>query len=175
MSASSRHEISFLRNKPNRYAAAAKTINGSARIEKARLKWSSAAQPVSKPSTSRSSLCARLSPVALARCNRSQNGNWSKSRSASFRPRGYWCDALMARRISRRRSSSNRQPRGGPQPDRESFTAAVGSTVRNSRGSTASRPWRNSKCSCGSLTFPVEPTRAMTCPRDTFSPRFTSS
>src|SRR5215469_92606 len=87
----------------------------------------------------------------------------------------YLYDAPLTRRISRRRSRSNRQPREGSQPDRESFVAAVGGGLRNSRGSTAWRPWRNSKCSWGSLTLPVEPTRAMTCPRATLSPRFTSS
>src|SRR5215471_6220091 len=98
-----------------------------------------------------------------------------KAKAHLFFLTAYWCDAPLARRISRRRSRSNRQPREGSQPDRESFVAAVGGGLRNPRGSTAWRPWRNSKCSCGSLTLPVEPTRAMTCPRATLSPRFTSS
>ena len=73
VSASSRSEILFLRNKPNRCAAAAKTINGSPRIEEAQLKWSSPTHAVSKPSSSRTSICARLSPSSAGtRCSRSQ-------------------------------------------------------------------------------------------------------
>src|SRR5712692_688962 len=44
-----------------RCAAAASTMSGSARIEKARLKWSSPSHTVSKPRASPSSICARRS------------------------------------------------------------------------------------------------------------------
>ena len=42
-------------------------------------------------------------------------------------------------------------------------------------GSTASVPWRISKCNCGEVTEPVAPTVAISWPRRTVSPRRTST
>jgi hypothetical protein len=46
---------------------------------------------------------------------------------------------------------------------------------KNRVGSSGDEPLRISKCSCGVLTLPVWPERAMTWPRLTWSPRLTKS
>jgi hypothetical protein len=52
---------------------------------------------------------------------------------------------------------------------------ALYAPFKNFVGSSGAAPLRISKCSCGAVTLPVCPERAITCPRLTWSPRLTRS
>src|SRR5215813_12600733 len=85
------------------------------------------------------------------------------------------------------RAGSRRPPRGearGPRAqdkvvgrlsgvDAPAAIARCQAPFKNRVGSSGDAPLRISKCSCGALTLPVWPERAITWPRLTWSPRLT--